>query len=162
MKPIADMTIIVDTREQLAYSWPGWSTISHALPTGDYSIEGLEHLVAIERKSLPDMYQCIGRERDRFERELARLAELDFAAIVIEASMADVLAGLPQSAVNPRSAIGSLLAWAVKFGVHVVFAGDRACGAATTRKLLVFYWKHRRPAVQQTSSKPAPTKAGRA
>jgi len=73
------MTIIVDSREQLPYKFQTPS-IKAALDTGDYSIAGLEHFIAIERKTLPDLIGCLCNGRERFERELRRGKALDFFA----------------------------------------------------------------------------------
>ncbi|MDD3685119.1 MAG: ERCC4 domain-containing protein, partial [Desulfovibrio desulfuricans] len=91
------MTILVDSREQKPFTFeherydvqiqPG------ALTVGDYSLRGLEDKVAVERKSLPDLVQCFGRERERFERELQRGAALDAFAVVIEAGWTDLSGG---------------------------------------------------------------------
>ena len=89
--------IVVDTREQEPWGFCNVPTERGTLDTGDYSVRGLEHLVAVERKSLPDLLGCVGRERDRFKRELQRLRGYRFRLLVIEASYAD-LAG---SAVGP-------------------------------------------------------------
>jgi ERCC4-type nuclease len=135
--------IVVDTREQTPLAFGDWPVVRTGLKTGDYSIEGAEDRVALERKSLPDAYACVGRERDRFERELVRLAALEYGAIVIEATLADVLAGVPRSAVSPKAAGGSLLAWSVEHRLPVFFAGTRPLAAATVLKLLTkWFQKH--------------------
>ena len=81
--------IAVDTREQKPYRFERFEV--KTLPTGDYSIVGLEDRVAIERKTKSDAYSTIGRGRARFESELERLARLSYAAIVIESSLTDFL-----------------------------------------------------------------------
>lgn len=106
------------------------------LSTGDYSVEGVEHLVAVERKSLEDLYGCFGQSRDRFERELARLAEFPYPAIVVEANLADVLDGTKYSKVHPHSAIGSLIAWGTRYRIPVWMCGDRRMAAGAVRKIL--------------------------
>ncbi len=68
------ITILIDTREQAPFAFPGMSTEAATLRAGDYSAHGLENEVAVERKSLPDLVACIGRERERFKAELVRLA----------------------------------------------------------------------------------------
>ncbi|RPH47035.1 MAG: hypothetical protein EHM91_06585, partial [Planctomycetota bacterium] len=67
--------IVVDTREQRPYRFdPQFVVVTRrALPAGDYSIAGHETAVAIERKSLGDFVTSVIHERERFERELARL-----------------------------------------------------------------------------------------
>jgi ERCC4-type nuclease len=113
------------------------------LPSGDYSLLGYEERIAIERKSKNDAYASLGRERDRFEREIERLSHFEYAAIVVEASLKGFLARPDFSQLNPRTAINSLLAWSVKHGVFVFFASDRLHGHAVTRCLLEKFWRYR-------------------
>ena len=134
-------TIVTDNREQLPYEFP--SAVSRTLPTGDYSIEGFEDRVAIERKSKADAYKSLGHGRARFQRKLERLARFDYAAIVIEDSVPGFLNRPSHSKMNPRSAMCSLIAWSVRYRVPVFFAGDREHGLALTQKLLQMYWKYR-------------------
>ena len=69
----SQVVCIVDTREQLPLNLDPLRTEPATLPTGDYSLKGLEHHVCIERKSLDDLLGCVGRDRERFERELHRM-----------------------------------------------------------------------------------------
>ena len=133
--------IAIDTREQRPYEFPGAEV--RTLPTGDYSIVGLEDRVTIERKSKADAYSSLGHGRARFRREWERLAKFDYAAIVIEDTVQGFLKRPPHSKMNPRSAIGSLLAWSVKYRVPVFFAEDRVHASALTNKLLQMYFKYR-------------------
>ena len=76
------MRLIVDSREQSPFSFKGprYEDVTvevGTLTVGDYSLAGLTDKVAVERKSLPDLVACLGRERERFERELQRGAALD-------------------------------------------------------------------------------------
>lgn len=144
-----DFTIVVDTREQLPYVYDG--AVVKTLPTGDYSIVGLEDRVAIERKSKADAFASLGRGRARFRREVERLSALDYAAIVIEDTLPGFLRRPPYSRVNPRSAIGSLLSWSIRYGIAVHFAGDREHARALTQKLLTMYWRYRREAVHDAA-----------
>ena len=124
------MQIIVDSREQLPFNF------SHerydvqiqqgTLTVGDYSLRGLEDKVAVERKSLPDLVQCLGRERSRFERELQRGQALDAFAVVIEASWPDLAGGNFRSQLNPHAACQSVLAFMARYRVPFLFAGSRA------------------------------------
>jgi len=62
------MKILVDTREQTPWSFPKTEQVERAgLTTGDYSLAGLEGLVAIERKSLEDFVSCCGKGRERWK-----------------------------------------------------------------------------------------------
>ena len=66
-------TVVVDSREQNPLDFGSWPTITKALPTGDYSVAGIETLIAIERKSLSDLVGSFTGGRDRFEREMLRM-----------------------------------------------------------------------------------------
>jgi ERCC4-type nuclease len=141
---VPEPVILIDSREQRPYRLPNAEV--RGLPTGDYSIApaaGMEQLpVLIERKSKEDLFSSLGRNRDRFEREVRRMAEYDYAAIVIEASLEDLLEPPPFSCMSPRVVIRTLLSWSVRYGLHVLFVGSRRCGQALTHRLLLKYWQH--------------------
>lgn len=155
--PTADLpAIVIDSREQNPLVFPpSVRVVVAGLKTGDYSLEGFEDQVSLERKELCDLLACIGRERDRFQRELERLALLDYGAIVIEGTLADVLAGSERSLVSGRAAVGSLLAWSVDYRLPVFFAGDRRLAAALVLKVLAKWFEHRSGA----EARPRPTRA---
>jgi len=130
--------VAIDTREQLPYRFP--NAITGTLTTGDYSLVGFEDRIAIERKTKSDAYRSLGRGRARFQREVQRLAQLDYAAIVIESDLSGFLQQPLFSRLSPNSAIGTLLSWSVQYGIHTFFAGDRRRGNNLTRQLLMKFW----------------------
>ncbi len=130
----ADLVILCDTREQLPLTLP--NSRRATLATGDYSVEGYEQLIAVERKTLEDLYGCFGQSRERFVRELDRLAAYRYPAIVIEASLAQVVAGARHSQVHPNSAIGSLVAWSTRYRIPCWLCGNRAGAATVTHRIL--------------------------
>lgn len=132
--------IVIDTREQLPYEFHG--SVRGALPTGDYSIYGYEDRVAVERKSKPDAYGSLSVGRKRFEKEFARLAELEYAAVVVESTMDGFLDPPAHSQLRPRAALNSLIGWGVKFRVPVLFAGDRRMARALVLRTLMFWWRY--------------------
>ena len=136
MKAGSEPTILVDTRERLPLCFGAQPIRVTTLRTGDYSVEGLADVVSIERKSLADLFGCIGQSRKRFERELGRLAALKYGAIVIETSLGSVLAGPNYSQVHPNAAFGSLMAWSVRWRLPVFFCDSRELAAMTVMKLL--------------------------
>ncbi len=71
-------TILIDTREVLHYTFPGYPVKFASLPTADYSAVRLESVVAIERKELSDLLGCVGRDRQRAERYTARIIETPY------------------------------------------------------------------------------------
>ena len=136
-----EIVVVIDTREQKPYRFARAEV--KTLPTGDYSIVGLEDRIAIERKTKEDAYSSLGQGRARFERELQRLSRFDYAAVVIETALPDFLKAPAFSRMNPKAAAGSIVAWSVKYRVCVFFAGDRAHENALTQQILEKYWRYR-------------------
>ena len=132
IQPVA----IIDNREQCPFTFANLPTEPGALATGDYSIRGLEHLVSVERKSLDDLLGCIGRDRDRFRRELKRMEAYRFKLLIIESDADTLEIGTWRSQIKPAHVLGSLAAWSAQFGLPVWLGGDHAaCGRFTERFL---------------------------
>lgn len=130
-----DLTAIVDTREQAPLNLAPLQTVSGALPTGDYSLRGLEHVIAIERKSLADLITCIGPRRRRFDREVRRLLAYPARALVVEAAWSDLELGDWRGQITPAAAVGSCLGW-IAAGLPVVMAGDHGRAGRFVSRLL--------------------------
>jgi ERCC4-type nuclease len=105
------------------------------LATGDYSVQGLENIVAVERKSLGDLLGCIGQNRERFDREVIRLLAYPVRAIVVEACWADLERGEWRSQITSSAAIGSVLGWIAQ-GVPIIMAGDHPRAGRYVSRLL--------------------------
>lgn len=134
LKP-ENVVAIIDTREQLPLDLAPLNTEAGTLATGDYTIKGLESVIAIERKSLSDLLSCIGGERERFDREVMRLIAYPVRAIVIETTWSDLECGDWRSKVTPAAAVGSVLGWIAQ-GVPVVMAGDHERAGRYVSRLL--------------------------
>jgi ERCC4-type nuclease len=106
------------------------------LITGDYSVEGMEHLISLERKSLSDLLFCIGGDRERFERELQRLSQMRYPAIVVEASLAEALRGTRYTDLHPSQILGSLVSWSIKLRIPIWFCDNRDLAQTVTARLL--------------------------
>jgi ERCC4-type nuclease len=135
--------IIIDTREQEAYAFDSqrFSTVRRALPAGDYSLDGSETRVAVERKSMPDFVSTVIRARKRFHAELRKLAEYEHACIVVEGSLRDLLEGRYPGGARPNALLGSVLSIVVDFGVPVYFCSDRQCACRFVAGFLERYWR---------------------
>ncbi len=129
--------IVVDNREQRPLTFTRFRSEGGTLQSGDYSIRGFESVFAIERKSVDDLCQSLTRERPRFVRELERLRAYEFKRLVIEGSRQDIERGLYRSKATPQSIIGSLHALEIRYGLPIVFAGDRTEAAA-----MIETWAH--------------------
>jgi ERCC4-type nuclease len=135
--------VVTDTREQRPYTFPpDVPIVVEKLDAGDLSLFGAESRVAIDRKALGDFVACCTWERERFTRELERLASYDFAAVVVEASLLDVRAKVYRAKVAPAVVVASAASFAVRYGVPVYFAGDREASADFCHRLLRSFWKH--------------------
>lgn len=130
-----DIVAVIDTREQLPFVLRPLGMMRGTLQTGDYSVRGLESVIAIERKSLSDLVSCCAAERIRFEAELQRLLAYQTRAVVVEASWQDLEAGGWRSKISPESVVGSVLAW-IGSGVPFILAGDRVRAQRYTARLL--------------------------
>jgi DNA excision repair protein ERCC-4 len=147
------LVIVKDTREQNGYDFASLKPPPRlevaTLPTGDYSVKGLEGLVTVERKSLADAFGSFGRGRPRFERELARLADFAYAAVVIEADWHTILRNPPAfSRLNPKTVLASVVAWTQRFRVHFWACPNRAFAERLTFRLLERFWKDHGTAAQ--------------
>ena len=122
------MRIIVDTREQVPWTFEGqgFELVRAKLDAGDYSVEGLEGRVAIERKSLTDWIGTVMRSRARFYKELELLRAYDFRAVVVETSVREILAGEYRSRAHPRAVLGFVAEVTVAQRIPVYLAGTRA------------------------------------
>lgn len=120
-------TIIIDTREQEPYSFDSRlaAAVRRALPAGDYSVQGLEGRVAVERKTLDDFVSTVIHARQRFRDELRKLAEYGAACVVVEAGVADVLLRHYRGDAHPNAVLGNALSIILDFRVPVFFCGNR-------------------------------------
>jgi ERCC4-type nuclease len=118
---------IVDTREQEEYSFdPRLVTaVRRALPAGDYSIEGLEDRVAVERKTLDDFVSTVIHSRARFREELRKLAGYRAACVVVEAGLIDVLQKRYRGGAHPNAVLGNALSLILDYRVPVFFCTTR-------------------------------------
>jgi len=121
------VTIVIDTREQEGYSFDSRlaATVRRALPAGDYSVAGLEGVVAVERKSLDDFVSTVIHSRARFRKELRKFSGYRAACIVVEAGVLDVLQGRYRGEAHPNAVLGSALSIILDFRVPVFFCSSR-------------------------------------
>lgn len=146
--------VLIDQREKLPYRFDAVpadvgqgggllavTTSVETLPSGDYSLDGWRTEVAVERKSACDLFGTLGGGRDRFVRELERLASYRFAAVVVEAEWSDVFNDPPRhTQLSPKSVYRSVLAWSVRYPARWFFVPGRAVAEVTTFRLLQRFW----------------------
>ena len=146
------VTAIIDSREQHPLELSPLQTTPGTLPTGDYSVVGLRHVISIERKSLGDLISCVGRERERFDREVQRLLAYPVRAIVVESTWPEIEMGQWRGNVPPSAAIGSLLGW-IATGLPIVMASDHTrAGQFVSRMLFIAAQRRWRESLALTKS----------
>ncbi len=129
-KPI----VLVDSRERQPFALhgnhPNWIGGERrvALKTGDYTVMGMESLLALERKSLADLVACTVTYRRQFLAACGRLAQYRWRAILIEATYEDIKGGFASfdipSEVHPNAVCGMLDAIEAKFGIPAIYSSS--------------------------------------
>lgn len=136
--------LALDTREQLVGFIPrAIPVVVGKLPAGDLSVPGFEDRVAIDRKQIGDFIGCVTRDSERFTRLLRKMAELDFAAIVVEATVADVRARKYRPKVTPGFVLGAAAYITAKYGIPVYFCGSLDASTDFAIRLLRAWWLNR-------------------
>ena len=137
------MRILIDSRESAdPHPWiPFFSEDVRiergTLETGDFALAALPDAAVIERKAVGDLYACLGRERERFERELARSRYLGRLVVVCEGSFADLAmeAHRRGGLLSDASIIGTVAAWQRRY-CPFFFAGSVRVAAEFTERFL--------------------------
>lgn len=127
-----DFTVVVDTREQQPWSFDNYTKANRKLDTGDYSVEGLETVLAIERKkSINEIANNI--IESRFKDVIDRLSKMKYAYILLEFDLDNVLSypigsSLPKHMwnkvkISPSFIMKHILEWQMFHNIKVVFCG---------------------------------------
>lgn len=140
-----DFRIVVDTREIEPYGFD-CATVRRALAAGDYSVDGLDATVAVERKSLKDFVSTVIHDFPRFVAELERLRGYEAACVVVEADLDAVLRGREAETlrgVSAQSVLGAALLVTLRYGVPVFWCGSRQAARAFTEAYLRMFVRTR-------------------
>jgi ERCC4-type nuclease len=143
------MTVIRDTREHPGHGYHFKAsanctgTVEQKLDYGDYTLVGLEDYVVIERKkSIEELCGNFGKNRDRFLREIARMAHVPHKFIVVE-DYASSIFKRHFSRMSSSSVLGSITSLMLKHGIYVIFAGNEKFARMIVHKILTKahdYW----------------------
>jgi hypothetical protein len=158
-------TILVDTAEQhpWTFSFPhvhvsterkylGVHREKVYYPRGDYAIKGYQERCHIERKAPEDIQGVVlgfNGSRDRFERELAELDQMELSAVIVECSMGWLLANPPCRGSKPADTeakilLTTIITWQRQFPtVRWWFADTRTLAEVTALKIFENFWRHK-------------------
>jgi len=125
-KPI----VLVDTREKYPFDFSrfkNWIAGEKrtALKAGDYSVEGMEKLLVLERKTLTDLITTVIQERTRFFRLCEKMTKYRWRALLIEARYEDIKSPYDYDTYNtlahPNAVSGTLDALEARYGIPVIY-----------------------------------------
>ncbi len=149
-------TVQIDTREQLPYTFASLTAnadkgnarlivpiVRRVIEIGDYTIAGLETVVAIERKSKEDLYSSIGQRRENFIHRLQILSDHRiFGAVIVESGWDELIGDPPHySRLHPKALARTIFAWMVRFPrVQWVMMPNRPMAENATFRLLERFW----------------------
>lgn len=105
-KEIPKYTVIKDTREQQGYYFAPYDVcagmVDRKLDTGDYTIDGLEGNVCIERKASPEELAInLGQKKHAFLKEIERMKDFKHKYLILEFSAEDLMK-FPQESRIPK------------------------------------------------------------
>jgi ERCC4-type nuclease len=140
------ITVLRDDREKNPWriQSPDFSMKRKRLDVGDYTIDGYEDYVAIEKKSgLKEFITNLGsKDRKRFVRTLENLAEYEIKCIVIEDTLDKKLYNLFETMptkLSPTSVYFWINKIIIHYGIPVLFVGRNY---NMRNKMLVHLFNH--------------------
>ncbi len=141
-----NFTIIVDTREQQPWTFDSYTKAHKKLDTGDYSIEGLEHLLTIERKKSSSEF-ATNIVESRFKDVVMRLSQFKYSFLLLEFDLEDLLiypigSTVPKRMwdkvkITPSFLIKNIIELQLNHNIKVMFCGN----AANAEKIAEFIFK---------------------
>lgn len=128
-----NFTIIVDTREQQPWTFESFTVANRKLDTGDYSIEGLEHILCIERKKSSSEF-ANNIVESRFKDVIERMSSMKYSFLLLEFNLEDLLiypvgSTVPRKMwdkikISPAFLIKNILDLQLLHNIQVYFCGD--------------------------------------
>lgn len=128
-----NFTIIVDTREQQPWPLKHHSVANKKLDTGDYTIEGYEDILCIERKhSISEFVNNMTEKR--FADVLDRMSKYKYSFMIMEFNF-DGIVNFPVGSdipkyiwknlrINPAYIIKYISDIQIKYNIHILFCGS--------------------------------------
>lgn len=141
-----NFTIIIDTREQQPWGFDNYVKAHKKLDTGDYSIEGLENTLTIERKKSSSEF-ATNIVESRFKDVVMRLSQFKYSFLLLEFDLEDLLiypvgSTVPRKMwskvkITPAFLIKHIIELQLNHNIKVIFCGN----AANAEKIAEFILK---------------------
>lgn len=158
---VCPFVVAVDTREQAPWTFQQiviekrlWlvKRVVQTLQTGDYSIQGQEQSLVIERKSAEDLVASVTAGNKRFRAEHERMRDVvkfgqpdgGFACVIVEGSLATICEQLdsePGRRVTSETILGATASWPMRYQTPWFYAGDRRHAELLAMRIMVKWWK---------------------
>lgn len=141
--------ILVDSREKNPYIFKNEFHVCK-LDTGDYTLDGYPHMFAVDRKaSVSELAHNLIEER--FKNELERLALIPHSYLLLEFSIEDIIrypigSDIPKRRwryirIKAPFILSALTKISLKYGVHIVYGGNRPNSQLLLEHLMTNFWK---------------------
>jgi len=139
------MTLLVDTREKKPWKIKGFYSKRLKLDTGDYTIEGYEKIIRIERKaSIAELHLNLIGHWDAFLASTKRLSKFPIHFLIITDTFSALQRQNRFSVVSPKVYLSRFNRLMLETGVTPLFIGKTRHGTEYVGSLLtksVELWK---------------------
>lgn len=139
-KSAPPFTVIKDTREQDGYYFSSFDKcsgmIEQKLDTGDYTIQGFEDKICVERKGcVEELAVNLGQKKHAFLNEIERMKDFPHKFLVLEFSLEDLLKFPDETRIPVKNKaalkitgkymIKCLMEFALYNNVQILFCGNK-------------------------------------
>ena len=144
------MVIVIDTRESDPLFHHGGKlrkgipVVRKTLEFGDYSILGFETSFVVERKKQGDLFGCLGKQRDRFKKELQKMELAERKWILVEEKEEDIMQSYKWSKMHPNAVRQSIASIEVDFGIPFHYSGNRKGSEIWLVDRMIKYYRWKR------------------
>jgi ERCC4-type nuclease len=148
------ISVIIDSREQKPYSFASCEYIDdiivRKLDTGDYSIDGMEDLLCIERKmTVSELAMCL--TKSRFTRELERMTNYKYRYLLCEFDYYHIDVYPENSDIPPQQRKkvkikgpfirSKLIEITMQYGVNIILCGNHSYAEDITATIMKKTWE---------------------
>ena len=140
--------VVIDSSEHMGYTFgrfTNWfsGTIRKRLPTGDYTLLGMEKEIAVERKTLPDLVNSVIQERKNFITRCEKLSNFKKKCIVIEGALSSLKTPYRESQAHPNAVLGSIIAAQERWNIPLYFLDNFLLAEEFVASMLSKYYAYR-------------------